>query len=288
MKQTPKILCGVYAIDKDGGFFRQFCNWYRKNPSVTLELKWKLSIAHAQTEIVKKAIQEGYTHILFIESDTYDYPDNILDVFLEHDKDIVSAYSYARYHPYPANVYARVERRDTDGLRVTGDMMDIDGYFNVLPIQGLKQVDYTSFQFMFIKTSVFDKLPFPWFTYYEGWAGVTDKPFSRHCERNGVEMWCDTNMTVRHKDVDHETRQALVQLEQMKDLSNIRKSGRQSNGILSEDALRRSEEGIRNLEETGKSPEGTELTETDPVGVTRDKLVAGNYLRSACSPTGVL
>ncbi len=290
MKQAPKILCGVYAIDMDGGFFAQFCNWYRENPSVTLDLKWKQSIAHAQTDIVKKAIRDNYTHVLFIETDTYDYPDNIVDAFISYDKDVVSAFSYSRYIPHPANVYARIKRRE-DGLLMTDDMIDIDGYLNVLPMQGLQQVDYASFQFMLMKTSVFDKLDFPWFPYYEGWAGVTDKPFSHNCEKSGVEMWCDTSMVVRHKDVDIETRTALIQLDKKKQIAETRKTGRTKNGQLSEAALKRSEEGFKLLKETGKSPEGTDVrdeTEADSTGPARDKLAPGNYLRDFSSPTGVL
>ncbi len=290
MEQAPKILCGVYAIDMDGGFFAQFCNWYRENPSVTLDLKWKQSIAHAQTDIVKKAIRDGYTHVLFIETDSYDYPDNILDVFLSHDKDIVSAFSYSRYIPHPANVYARIKRRE-DGLIMTDDMIDIDGYLNVLPMQGLQQVDYTSFQFMLMKTEVIEKLEFPWFTYYEGWAGVTDKTFSRNCEKSGVEMWCDTNMVVRHKDVDIETRVTLIELDKKKQIAETRKTGKTKNGQLSEEALKRSEEGLRLLEETGRSPEGSnggDEAEADTTGAPRDKLAPGNYLRGFSSPAGVL
>ncbi len=282
--ENVKVLIGIYAIEITSEFFLEMIRFFRRNPKVELQFKWKTSIAAAQVELAKDAIRGAYSHLMIIESDTYDIPDDALEKMLDYDKDVVSAYSYSRWVPYPPNVYVRPERGDA-GVKMNRQSIDVEGYYNVYPNQGLIQVDYTSFQMMLIKTNVFEKLDFPWFSYLHGWRGVTDKPFCRNCEKNGIELWCDTDINVRHGEVSTNTRTMLTSVQALKEEEKKQKKGFTKNAVLTEEALKRTEENDKRIE-AGKKPKNKK-PKANPTGNARPVHNAGVLQRLHQPVSGV-
>jgi hypothetical protein len=130
------------------------------------------------------SLEPQATHILFLDSDML-FPFNGLERLLAHDKDVVGAFYNKRVPPY-----------QTVGHLIGNP--DISA-------GGLYRADVMPHGFVLIKREVYEKLRSPW--YYESYDpnmasdsdpdGLVgeDVNFSRDCTKNGIEMWCDADLT---------------------------------------------------------------------------------------------
>lgn len=142
-----------------------------------------------RNEIVKDALREKCSHIMFIDSDMV-FPDNGILSLLERDKQIIGANYNVRSLP----------------LRCTVKMADIHG--NFLPVPGDK-LPKTPFPcaavatgFMLIQVEIFSILDKPWFFYeYDKEKDDTvgeDIYFCKRAKEKDIEVWCDPTIMVRH------------------------------------------------------------------------------------------
>jgi hypothetical protein len=145
-------------------------------------------ISSARNQLVRKALSIQpfpATHILWIDADMM-FPADSLARLLSHDKDVVGAFYNKRVPPY-----------NTVG-HLIGEPDIAKG--------GLHRADIMPHGLVLVKREVYeDKLKAPW--YFEGYDpncvsesdpdGMVgeDVSFSRSCLANGIEMWCDADLT---------------------------------------------------------------------------------------------
>lgn len=109
-------------------------------------------VSFARNDLVKRAIELGATHILFVDSDMVG-PFDLIPRFLAHDKDIVCATYNRRVPPY--SILGRLE----------GEGRNIRG--------GLHKAEFMPAGLMMIKTDVFKRLSYPWFFETYTWSAAT-------------------------------------------------------------------------------------------------------------------
>lgn len=135
------------------------------------------SILHANREhIVKRAIEEKCTHLLFLDTDMYFESDAIVRL-LKRDKDIIGADYNTRAVPTHSTVVnAKKGQLTTCESVATG--------------------------FLLIKLAVFKKLSHPWFFWESNDKGevVTgeDYWFNRKAREAGYKIWVDKTIIVKH------------------------------------------------------------------------------------------
>lgn len=192
---------------KDDAFVPSLINLFQGWDGLPSELVyfevWRTALQMAQECCVREAMEKEYSHILFIEDDTTKIPDGALRKLVNHNKDVVAAYAYARHFPhFPTIFKKREEHKDVPWTDYLGP-----GSILINPHTGLRRVDMVPFQFTLMKTEVFERTTEPWFEFFNkiNGHGATDQFFSENCIKNGVELWCDTDVIVQHAGIDENT-----------------------------------------------------------------------------------
>jgi hypothetical protein len=120
----------------------------RNNIDYTLNFDHGSVIAGQRNNLVSNAIETKASHILWLDSDMH-FPSSIVSSLLRHEKDIVACTYSTRYSPKRSVAFT--DRMDLD--------QRLDKKF------GLNEVFAVGMGCMLTKTSVFEKLPKPWFQY---------------------------------------------------------------------------------------------------------------------------
>jgi hypothetical protein len=147
------------------------------------------SPARGRNDIIKAAIAQEMTHILFIDDDTIPPPD-VLQKLLPHDKDIVGGLYLMRSYPHYPLMF---QRSYSDG-RCLYKFLTPD-------TDGLVEVVNTGLGCCLIKTDVFKKMPHPWIT-----LGETEKDhwgddisfFNRAVNKYDYKVFVDTTVRCGH------------------------------------------------------------------------------------------
>jgi len=135
----------------------------------------------ARHRLVDIARRDGYSHILFIDDDMR-FPADCADRLLARNKPIVAA-------NYVCRVFPVVPLSAKNGERVYSNGKS-----------GLESVDHAPAGMMMIETSVFDRLPMPWFntqflpetpSEYMG----EDVFFCRLAREHGYDVWIDHDLS---------------------------------------------------------------------------------------------
>ena len=141
----------------------------------------------SREKLAKMALDGGYSHILFIDSDMCFSP-LVIERLLSRDKDIIAGLYYHRRLP----------------LEPVVGMINEEG----LPMT-LKEIPKDIFKCyaagtgcMLIKTEVFKRMPKPWFFYEppnEIDDGIgEDTWFCKKANEMGIEVWVDPTVQVGH------------------------------------------------------------------------------------------
>lgn len=165
------------------------------------------SVEKARNYLVRMALEQGATHLLFVDDDNPP-PQDTLAKFLEADKDIICAPVLTRHEPFVPCVFKATEIPDNPELKGYEHLTKIDTTGGTLV-----KVDACGMACTLIKREVLEKL----YPKYEG----TPFAFSREpmnptpdgkskremsedvtfCERatdEGFEIWCDTTIRPVH------------------------------------------------------------------------------------------
>ena len=137
-------------------------------------------------DIAKEAIKQNCSHVLFIDADMYFHPE-VVDILLKRDKDIIGVAT--NYRSLPLTTTVKVA--DTEGNLVGKEYPD--KLFTCYAV---------GTGFMLIKTSVFKKIPHPWFFLESDEEGNMktgeDVWFCKKAREMGYEIWCDPTVVVKH------------------------------------------------------------------------------------------
>ena len=138
---------------------------------------------NARQQLAEKAIEEGCTHIFFIDDDML-HPPDIVQKLMEYNKDIVSGLYFTRgghYHPLLMK-------------RAKLEMAKYEPMYEYP--KGLVEVDATGGGCLLIKTDVFKKLKKPWFVKNHVYG--EDTYFCELARRAGFKIFVDTNLVCGH------------------------------------------------------------------------------------------
>ena len=144
----------------------------------------------ARYTLVKQAIAEGYTHILFIDTDQ-SFPPSLMVKLLERDRSVVAC-----------NIATKAEPSQETAIRSREALPD--GRILVKGCDekaGMEKVWRVGTGIMMIKTKVFNDIPKPWFPatwdpVHEIFTGE-DWGFCELCEKAGIPIWIDHDMSAK-------------------------------------------------------------------------------------------
>lgn len=190
-RHVRKILvASPHRGEKDGLVTNLFSMQPPAAFSCELSEPYGLSVADARNFIVKKAIDEGYDYIFFIDDDTL-IPRNALVKLIHLKADIAGGFYYRKYYP----------------LESVGMHFDKDG--NPSPIEDYKIGDIIHDTLVLpsgctlIKTEVFKKMEFPWYRTIKRAnqpALTEDTYFCEKARMLGYDIITDTGIQCLHVD----------------------------------------------------------------------------------------
>lgn len=151
------------------------------------------SIAEIRNLMVKKAIEEGCTHVFFLDDDMV-FPHDTLIRLLKHKKDIVGAVAFQR-RPEHLPCTFNIDPADPTMLSAV-ECLD----------QGLQKFDAIGSACVLIRTSVFKSIPEPWYVWGDKSLGVMvkqgglgeDLSFCIRARQHGFDVWADTDFVITH------------------------------------------------------------------------------------------
>lgn len=169
-----------------------------------LQIIHSYDVASGRNQLVQMAQAARADYIFFVDSDII-LPHHALSALYEMDKDIALG-TYPRKEPatiYSDAPYTTLYKHDVSNREV------FHPYFlplNELPASGCFPVDCGGLGCALIKTSVFDKLSFPYFVFINepvikgqmGYCIGEDMYFFRNCLRAGVQPYAEGSVRCGH------------------------------------------------------------------------------------------
>lgn len=165
-------------------FVYSLVNLVKVTPDVVFTATKGTYLNNMRSMLVKTSIDNGASHILFIDSDM-SFPPDTAKRLLAHNLDIVGA-----------NCKQRVVDQTT--------VRKGDKFISSKDKTGLEEVDTLGFGVTLIKTNVFKKLPLPWFDM--PWDEKEEKHvgedvyFCTTARRLGYRIWVDHDLS---QDIGH-------------------------------------------------------------------------------------
>lgn len=151
-----------------------------------LSIMWvvRVMIDSARNMMVERALEDpNITHLLFVDDDMT-FPSDVLERLLSWDKDIVGVQAFKRSEPFTPCVFKKKD----------------DQFYPAL-VQEFSEVDAIGTGILLIRTSVFRKIPYPWFeTFYDNtkrhWS--VDFTFCKRAVKSGFKIYCDPSLEIGH------------------------------------------------------------------------------------------
>jgi len=142
-------------------------------------------IAESRTALVKEALQENPTHLLWLDSDIH-FPPSVFEKLVKHGKDIVAAQYSTRYAPYQTVAFT-----DPNDMNCRLDAS-----------HGLHKIWAVGMGCMLVKSNVFDELPKPWFAHeynkkLDTFSGE-DIYFCNQAYNHGIDVYVDADIKLAH------------------------------------------------------------------------------------------
>lgn len=151
-------------------------------------LIYSSSLVHdARNKIAELGVKEGFSHIMFIDSDIA-FEGEAINKLLAHDKDIVAGLYFRKRPPHQPTI-----------AQIAGGKLTIP---DVFPKKKLFEVSSAGTGFMLIKTSVIMKLKEPYFFFRwhkqnKSYVGE-DVYFCLKAKDKGFKTWVDPTIQVAH------------------------------------------------------------------------------------------
>ena len=145
------------------------------------------SIANNRNLIVKQALENGCSHVFFLDDDVAFKPDTLIKL-LCHNVDIVTGLMLMRDHPHKPLIFSKfTEERSAEHIFLNGQ-------------SGLIPIAASGLGCCLIKCKVFSKLEEPFFRFAEvDKDGLSeDLGFFKRVQELGLQHHCDLSVTVGH------------------------------------------------------------------------------------------
>ena len=184
-----KVLIGLitqeYARRAD---FYDYFNLLEKPPNCHIIYCHDRSPAKGRNLIIEAAIENGCTHVLFMDDDMACKPE-ALKQLLEHDVDIVTGLYLSRSFPHQPLIF---DVADDSGACLYAYLMGGESRLREIVAAGLG--------FCLIKTDVFHKMDKPWVRLgelnNEEWCD--DIGFFNRVRKAGIKVHCDMECRIGH------------------------------------------------------------------------------------------
>ena len=159
------------------------------NVTVDVEFVIGYGAAQSRNKAACKAIDLNYDYILFIDSDQI-VPVDVLHKLLSCNSDISTGWSMMAINDERTNISI-----------YNAPDMHYDFMLRKDVPEGIIDVDAIGFSCILIKTSVFEKLKYPYFVYVE-YSNRTilseDLYFCNMAKQAGFKILCDTSLNIGH------------------------------------------------------------------------------------------
>lgn len=183
----PKIFIGIPVNDNMRFHdFNDCLDAMIKPPGTYIKRVPGGSIAKNRNTIIRLAMQEDYTHILFLDDDMVFHPD-LLERLLSHNKDVVTANCLMRCFPFKPVIF--------NGINFNNDLE----FRDIVNEKGLIKILASGLAATLIKCNILEK-----FAQYTsvGWLHPDelneDISFYIELKRAGFEAYCDLDCHVGH------------------------------------------------------------------------------------------
>lgn len=141
--------------------------------------------------ILKKAMEQGFTHVLFIDDDMT-FPDDALIKMLEHDVDICTGIAYQRSEPYMPCTFLVSAEKEVYPIEFAG--------------QGVVEIDACGGYFLLINLSSIIGMEEPYFKWGDTDLGYCMKAggigediyFGLKAKIADARIWCDSDIDITH------------------------------------------------------------------------------------------
>lgn len=161
-----------------------------KGCTVTLNRHGGSVLAEARQECVKRSIEAGADWIFSVDSDMR-FPVNAIDGMMAHDVDVIAANCSKRKRPVGPTA-----RRRNAGFN---DERESDVVWPDPNVHGIEQVETVGFGVILIKTQVFKRIEWPWFT--QPWHDDAQRSigedimFCIRCRDAGIPIYIDHDLS---------------------------------------------------------------------------------------------
>lgn len=205
VRKAIKVFIGIpYGKPIEPVCFQCYVNliaYLAAQPKYTIATKFTSSayLDCNRNELAKQAVKGGSDYLLMIDSDMT-YPHTILDTLIARDKDVIGVVYYSPRWNKEKVAIGRVGPilYDYDPKKkLWGEWPDCD---KKEPFQ----ICAIGTGIMLIKTSVFEKVEEPWFSFFTvGYRKNVeimgeDIAFCIRCMAAGVDVWADPTMDIGH------------------------------------------------------------------------------------------
>jgi len=147
----------------------------------------------AQNEIAEVSVHGNFDYLLLLEDDHWGHKPEMLDALVKADVDVCSILQYSRWYPY----FRACMLRD-------GNFKDGRPKFReALYTEGVHPCDLIPFGMCLIRTSVFERIPKPWFRMNQK-KGYTDQAFCSSLMEAGIQPMACFDFTLPHRDITAE------------------------------------------------------------------------------------
>jgi len=204
----PKILIGVPILAWTHEFATSFLKFWTdlmtyqhkgRKFHVGFEFRYRRPVDLAECELAQAAIDAGCTHLLLMDDDIYDVTANDLMTLLDADKDVIGGIMYTSGFPHAMCAFRRYDLTKTvaEQPRLTEScrLYEVPAEQRV----GAQMVDLIPFGFTLIKTSVFSKIPKPWFKCDE--KAPTDSHFADSVLNAGLQYYAHFDVWLNHRGI---------------------------------------------------------------------------------------
>lgn len=188
---TPKVMISVLTQEmaRRADFYDMFDS-IEAPPNVEV-MKIKIhsqSPARARNMVIDQAIENGCTHILFLDDDVYP-PLNIVSKLLSHDKDVVTGLYLSRSYPHRPYLF---HIANPDGSCVWKHLSSSE--------RGLIEIVNAGLGAVLINTKVFEKMEKPYVRLgeLESDQWCDDIGFFNRVRKAGFKIYCDLDVWCGH------------------------------------------------------------------------------------------
>lgn len=216
---VAKVLIGISILSYSHEFVQSFLKFWtmlftakygKGNIEIGYRFAYRRPVHMAQEELAEFAVQSGCTHLLLMDDDIYDVTPDDLFKLLDADKEVIGGIMFTSKFPHAMCAFRRYDIK----TRVAEQPI-LDGparLYEIPPEQcvGVQPADLIPFGFTLIKTSVFNKIPKPWFECNT--QAPTDSWFMDSIIDSGIKPYAHFDVWLNHNGCTRVTRSHLIQM----------------------------------------------------------------------------